>query len=122
MTAPALGPIGEEVAARHLTGLGMRVAARNWRCAEGDLRGELDIVAWDGAVLVFCEVKARRGLAAGGPLAAVTPRKQQQVRRLAMAFLAASAMRAREIRFDVVGVCWHAGQDEPEIAHVPGAW
>jgi putative endonuclease len=122
MGAQSLGRIGEQVAARYLEGEGMRVVARNWRCAQGDLRGELDLVAWDGPTLVFCEVKARRGWAAGGPLVAVTARKQQQIRRLAAAFLAGTGLRAREVRFDVVGVCWTDGGGRPQVSHVAGAW
>ncbi len=87
----------------------MRVAARNWRCATSEVRGEIDIVAWDGPILVFCEVKARRDGAAGGPFAAVTARKQLQLRRLAAAFLAASGLRVDHVRFDVVGVSWAQG-------------
>lgn len=100
----------------------MRLVARNWRCAREQLRGELDLVAWDGPTLVFCEVKARRGWAAGGPLVAVTARKQQQIRRLASAFLAATGMRSHEVRFDVVGVCWSDGGGAPEVVHVRAAW
>jgi putative endonuclease len=81
------------------------------------VRGELDVVARDGDVLVFCEVKARRGRGTGGPLAAVTPRKQAQLRRLASAWLAASGTRAADVRFDVVGVCW-PGPGRAEIVHV----
>jgi putative endonuclease len=122
MRSGSLGQVGEEVAARYLSARGMRVVARNWRCAVGDLRGEIDLVAWDGPVLVVCEVKARRGLEAGGPLAAVTRRKQQQLRRLAGVFLAQHRLRAAEVRFDVVGVCWPPDRLRPEISHVRGAW
>jgi putative endonuclease len=122
MRSGSLGQVGEEVAARYLSARGMRVVARNWRCAVGDLRGEIDLVAWDGTVLVVCEVKARRGLEAGGPLAAVTPSKQRRLRRLAVAFLAQTGLRAAEVRFDVVGICWPTGGDQPDITHVKGAW
>ena len=53
----SLGRLGEELAAAHLERLGYRVIARNYRTRFG----ELDLVATDDGVLVFCEVKARRG-------------------------------------------------------------
>jgi putative endonuclease len=116
-----LGRIGEAMAVRHLEGAGLTVVARNWRPARGGgLRGELDIVAWDGPVLVFCEVKARRGSGAGGPLAAVTPTKVRQLRQLGAAFLATSGLHAAEVRFDVVGVCWPDGGGRAEITHLAG--
>lgn len=82
----------------------MAVVSRNWRCAAHELRGELDVVAWDDDVLVFCEVKTRRGRDTGGPLLAVSPAKYRQLRRLAAAYLAESGLAAVEVRFDLVGV------------------
>lgn len=82
----------------------MAVVARNWRCAAHELRGELDVVAWEDGVLVFCEVKTRRGRDTGGPLLAVTPAKYRQLRRLAGAYLAETGLAAAEVRFDLVGV------------------
>lgn len=115
-----LGAIGEQMAVRHLERLGMVVVERNWRCAEGALRGEIDIVARDGEVLVFCEVKARRGSGAGTPLEAITPRKVAQLRRLAGAWLAAAGGAVGAVRLDAVGVGWPDGGGRPEVVHVPG--
>ena len=114
-----LGRIGEEMAVLHLRACGLAVLDRNWRHLAGGVRGELDVVAREGNWLVFCEVKARRGHGTGGPLAAVTPRKQAQLRRLASAWLSASGVRANDVRFDVVGVCWPA-PDRAEIVLVRG--
>lgn len=82
----------------------MAVVSRNWRCAAHELRGELDVVAWEGGVLVFCEVKTRRGRDTGGALLSVTPAKYRQLRRLAAAYLAETGLAAVEVRFDLVGV------------------
>lgn len=96
----------------------MLVVARNWRCARGDVRGELDVVARCGPLLVFCEVKARRG-AGRDPLVAVTPQKVLRLRRLAAAYLA-ERPHAGDVRFDVVAVSWPGRGDEPQVVHVPG--
>ena len=98
----------------------MVVVDRNWRFSHDDLRGELDLVAWDGPTLVIIEVKARRGTAAGGPLVAVTPRKLVQLRRLAGAWLAAHPVRAADVRLDVVGVTWPLRGGDPTVDHVVG--
>lgn len=84
----------------------MEVVARNWRIADGDLRGELDLVALDhdAACVVVVEVKTRRGGGWGGPLAAVGRRKQVTLRRLAMAFMVRADLPYRDVRIDVVGV------------------
>jgi putative endonuclease len=99
-----IGTQGEEIAAQHLAARGFRVVARNWRPRAVGLRGEIDLVAVRGNLIVVVEVKTRRGEGFGGPLAAVTWEKQRRLRRLAAAFLADSGLRARDVRFDVIAV------------------
>lgn len=116
------GTIGEELACQWLTQAGLEVVARNWRIADGDLRGELDVVALDHAarLVVVVEVKTRRGDGFGGALAAVDPRKQARIRRLAVAFLVAADLPYRRVRFDVVAV--RLDLDPPGIDHVTEAF
>ncbi|NGM11852.1 YraN family protein [Verrucosispora sp. WMMA2044] len=96
----AIGGYGERCAVRHLIEAGLRPVARNWRCRTG----EIDIIAWDGPVLAFCEVKTRRTTTFGSPAEAVVPRKARRLRRLAAAWLAATGTTADEVRFDVISV------------------
>jgi putative endonuclease len=84
----------------HYARRGYRLVARNWTCP----LGEIDLVLSRGALLVFCEVKARSGEAFGGPHDAVTWKKQRKLRILAEAFLAASEGQPEAIRFDVASV------------------
>ena len=116
------GALGEDLAAQHLADQGLEVVARNWRVARGDLRGELDLVALDhdARVVVVVEVKTRRGDGFGGALAAVTPRKQARIRRLAVAFLLDARLPYRQVRLDVVAV--RLDHDPPTIDHVVGAF
>lgn len=96
----ALGDYGEALAARHLTGQGMVLLDRNWRCDAG----ELDLVLRDGSVLVVCEVKTRTSADYGEPLAAVTEQKLARLRRLAARWIADHDLHPREVRIDLVGV------------------
>jgi putative endonuclease len=100
----AVGAYGERLAARHLADAGMVILERNWRCRFG----EIDIVAMDGDVIVFCEVKTRRGGRFGAPVDAVVASKARRLRRLAAEWLA-TAGTAAEVRFDVVSVVAPAG-------------
>jgi len=89
--------------------------------------GELDIVAMDGATLVFIEVKAGRANAVYGPerpVHAVGPRKQLQVRRLATAFMAErrELPRYRQIRFDAVGVTFDHNGWVVDVEHIRAAF
>jgi putative endonuclease len=110
-----LGRQGETLAVEHLENAGLTVLHRNWRCAEG----ELDIVATDEAttMVVFCEVKTRRGVGYGTPFEAVTQGKRRKLRRLGMLWLSENRVKAYPtLRFDVIGVLWLPGEP-PRIEH-----
>jgi len=95
-----LGASGERAVARWYGARGYAVVDRNWRVREG----EIDLVLRRGRTLVFCEVKTRRGDAFGSPFDAVTARKQQRLRSLALQWLAAHGAGRVPIRFDVAAV------------------
>lgn len=82
-----IGRAGEELARRTLEAHGYRILAGNWR-ARGELRGEIDLVAIEGADLVFIEVKTRRGAAYGSAAEAITPAKARRLLALAQAYIA----------------------------------
>ena len=113
----AVGRYGERVAVCHLERAGLTVLDRNWRCAEG----EIDVVAREGDVLVFCEVKTRVGVGFGDPLEAVVTAKAQRLRRLALHWMARRGVVGRQLRFDVVSV-----RPQPQgaavVRHVRGAF
>lgn len=113
-----LGALGEQQAVDHLLARGYRIVARNHRTRFG----ELDVVAMDGDVLVFCEVKTRRGR--GQPWDALGPRKQQQVRRMATAYLAdvTDRPRGRAIRFDAIGIVYDGYGAMVSLTHLEGAF
>ncbi len=93
-----LGQEGESAAEQYLRHRGYRIVARNLRSSVG----ELDLVAEDGQVLVFVEVKARRTDAFGGAIHAVHQRKQEKLIRRAAQYLARHHIKDRLCRFDVV--------------------
>jgi putative endonuclease len=113
-----LGRVGERLAAEHLERLGFAIVARNHRTRFG----EIDLIACDGRVLVFCEVKTRRGR--GEPWDALHGAKRAQVRRMARAYLAESPDRPRapELRFDAIGVGIDARGRLTRLDHLEGAF
>ncbi len=66
--------------------------------------GEVDLVARDGDMLVFVEIKTRRGAGLGAAKEAVHARKQRQLSKVALAYLKQSGAYGRSARFDVVAV------------------
>lgn len=112
----ALGARGEEAAVRHLEEAGLRVLARNWRRG----RYEIDLVAREGDVVAFVEVKARRP-GPQAPLEGLAPAQRRRLRRAAEAWIHAHPGVGREFRFDVVGVMFRPGR-APRVEHVRAAF
>ena len=95
-----LGRRGERAAEQYLRRNGYRIVQRNFRAAGA----EIDLVAMDGDVLVFVEVKTRRSRDAGAPEEAVDERKQRQIRRAAEIFATRYREDEIEMRFDIVAI------------------
>ncbi|MBS0265417.1 MAG: YraN family protein [Planctomycetes bacterium] len=113
-----LGDEGERLAARYLRRQGYRILARQYRTP----LGEIDLVARDGARIVFVEVKTRRTAEAGLPHEAVDRAKQAQLTRLALAFLKRYRLLDQPARFDVISILWEGAASEPRIVHYPNAF
>ncbi len=95
------GQWGESQAAAFLKKeKGMRVLVRNWRHA----RDELDLVCQEGEVLVFVEVKTRRGGSPGSGYHAVDRRKKRALQRVCKTYMAQLKTPPRHFRFDIVEV------------------
>ncbi|PZS14884.1 MAG: YraN family protein [Pseudonocardiales bacterium] len=111
----AVGRFGEDLAATYLSDAGLTILARNWRCSDG----ELDIVARDGEVLVFVEVKTRSSTAFGDPAEAVNRVKADRLRKLALRWLAEHREIAywSQLRFDVVSVL-RLAPGGPSVRHL----
>jgi putative endonuclease len=90
--------------ARYLRSLGYKIVASGYRTR----LGEIDLVAWDGEVLVFVEVKALRSDAP--PEDAVGYRKRQRIVRAARAYIAAHHLHDAPYRFDILAINAREGQ------------
>ena len=103
MTTRQIGDKGEQAAADWLTARGHEIVARNWRTRYC----EIDIVSVKGEVLYFIEVKYRKNDDFGDGLAAITAKKQRQMRFAAELFLAGkpecSGMAAKLLAASVSG-------------------
>lgn len=99
-TTITIGAAAELAATRLLLDRGYRIVERNFRCKAG----ELDIIARDGSILVFVEVRSRADAEHGQATEMIGPRKQRQVARVAAHYLAARQPDYEEIRFDVIAI------------------
>ena len=120
------GQHGEDEAFFWLTGLGYTVVARRWRAER--LRGDLDLVAWDGGTLVIVEVKtlsaANRRDAFAPAERQVDREKQRMLRRMAAAYrrqMPEHWQDAFPVRFDVVSV-YRGANTPPTFEHFRDAF
>lgn len=113
-----IGAQGEKMAADWLRAQGCKILARNFR---GPRRGEVDVIARDGKLLLFVEVKTRRKGAKIRGLDAVGKDKQALIERGANAWLKRLGTRELPWRFDVIEVTVEDGEI-PRIHHVKDAF
>lgn len=109
---------GEEVAERYLRAKGYRVLGRRVRFG----KDELDLVARAGEVLVFVEVKTRKGETFGRAASAVNQGKRHALSRAAIAYLRKLGNEPLFFRFDVVEVIGSEDAGDPEIRHIEKAF
>lgn len=114
LTSREIGDLGERMARHWLRAHGAKILYQNFRAPHG---GEVDIVARDGDVLLFTEVKTRTSEDFGRPLLAVNRKKQKLIKRGANAWLKLLGTRQIPWRFDVIEVILYDGQ-QPKINRV----
>jgi len=113
MHTAGLGKEGENRAAEALISAGMKILHRNFRSRSG----EIDIIALDGEILVFIEVKAWTGYGMENLSYSLNPKKQARIIETAKYFLSINRQYyEREIRFDVVFV------DKETVTHLASAF
>ncbi len=105
---------GEEVAKAYLRSQGWMVVDHRFRL------GRLEI-ARRGSLVIFVEVKTRRGTAFGSPLEAITWTKKREIARVARGWVERHGRSEDAYRFDVIGVTT-SRSGEAEIEHVADAF
>ena len=107
-----LGKWGEDLAADYLQRKGYTIIERDWKSGKRDL----DIIAQDGNVIVFVEVKTRRNRLFGEPEESVDYHKLQNLQQAISHYVKFKHIR-QEIRFDIISIVGTAGTD-PDIQHI----
>ncbi len=115
-----IGISGEDAAFFYLRRKGYTVVARRW--SAGNVPGDVDLIAWQGAMLCFIEVKTRTAHDMSPAEAAVDRHKQLVLRRLARAYMRhLPGSEPPQVRFDVISVYLVPGQKR-EFLHFENAF
>ena len=123
-----LGRRGEALAIDYLEQAGYRIVAANFSLPIGrnvrDLivNAEIDLVAYDGPILCFIEVKTRASDDFAPPQANVDLRKRRQISRAALAYRRMLGLIDAAYRYDVVTVVAKPDGSEPRIELLKGFW
>ncbi|UWG96132.1 YraN family protein [Dehalobacter sp. DCM] len=116
MNKKELGLIGEDLATKHLEQKGLTVVKRNYRCP----KGEMDIIAREGKILIFVEVRLRTSTVRGYAEESIGLWKKQRLRSIATYFLLEQGYETwPEIRFDIVAI--NVIEGKPTINWLQGA-
>jgi putative endonuclease len=104
--ARSRGALFEDLALAHVQAAGLVLVERNFLCRHG----EIDLVMREGEVVVFVEVRYRRGGGFGDGIDSVGAGKRARLVRAASAWLAAHPrMASHPCRFDVLAIGGDAG-------------
>jgi len=127
-----LGQRGEGLAISHLERLGYRIVAANFNVPIGRnaraslVNAEIDVVAYDGPMLCFIEVKTRASDEFAAPQANVDLRKRRQIARAARGYRRMLGLTGSSYRYDVVTVVLPSSgkqkSAEPRIELLKGFW
>ncbi len=90
---------GEDFAYKMIKSMGYKVLERNYRCG----MGEVDLIALDGDVLVFIEVKTRK-YSVEYAKEAIDKRKKRKLILLASYYIKKKRLYHLRVRFDVIAV------------------
>jgi putative endonuclease len=116
----ATGIDGERAALFYLRRKGFTVVARRW--SSGELPGDVDLIAWQGPMLCFVEVKTRTARDASPAEIAVDSHKRHTLRRLARQYVRQLPQEtAPQVRFDVLSVYLVPGEKK-DFQHFEGAF
>ena len=113
-----LGKRGERLAVKHLMKKGMRILEKNYRTPVG----EVDIIATRDEELVFVEVKTRTSTEFGWPEEAVTPSKENTIRRVAWFYLRQFPDPKPPVRFDIISILEHPQTRKCDLHHLENAF
>lgn len=118
MRRKLLGRRGEEAAAQYLTKKGYRILHKNYRCP----LGEVDLIARDGDVLVFVEVRSRSGDQYGLGQESIGTKKKNKLRQLAWQYLKRFERGDCACRFDVVAILFESESVIKDLEHIENAF
>ncbi|MBC7884016.1 MAG: YraN family protein [Saprospiraceae bacterium] len=111
-----IGKLGEDVACQFLQSIGYIILERNWRFS----KAEVDIIAKDGEILIFVEVKAKTYTFYGAPEESISAYKENLIIDAASRYMIL-INHTWEIRFDIISIVFDKEMN-PAVIHYKDAF
>ncbi len=112
------GKLGENIARDYLIEKGYSIIELNYSTRYG----EIDIIAKNGKLIVFIEVKTRRGINFGYPREAVDNYKQLKIKNMAEFYILRKKLKDTPMRFDVIEVFLDENNKTKSISQLKNAF
>ncbi|WP_350344927.1 YraN family protein [Proteinivorax tanatarense] len=109
MNNQQLARYGEKLAVEFLMSNGLKIIEVNYRCK----LGEIDIIAREKGVIVFCEVKTRKNKNIVHPFSSITTKKLYTISKVAHFFILTNHLENRDYRIDAIAVYFE--KENPRI-------
>ncbi|MDP4144382.1 MAG: YraN family protein [Bacillota bacterium] len=114
----SVGKLGEDIANDYLEKLGYKIIEENFRCKIG----EIDLIAIDGGLIVFVEVKSRFSNSYGFPGEAVSFSKRQKIYKIAQFYISKNKLFNVNCRFDVIEIFFNGVKDTYKVNLIKDAF
>lgn len=105
------GKYGEKLALDYLLSKGWKFITKNYRFK----RSEIDLIMYDGSILVFIEVKFRTSQSFGHPEEFVSSNQQNKIHEAALRYLEEYKLDLPAIRFDIISILMTGDQAEIKL-------
>ncbi|SHJ54047.1 putative endonuclease [Clostridium cavendishii DSM 21758] len=113
-----IGSYGEDICSKTLKNLGYKILEKNFRCR----MGEIDIIAIQGNILSFIEIKSRFSASYGNPCEAVTYFKIRKIINTANYYIFKEKFFNINVRFDIMEVILNYNDNTYKINFIKDAF
>jgi putative endonuclease len=113
----SIGKNAETLAEEYIKDKKFKIIKKNFKFGK---TGEIDIIAYDGDILVFLEIRSKASKEYGDPISSITPGKIKKIRKTAEGYLYVNNISNTEIRFDVITVDFTG--EMPKLDYIPYAF
>ncbi|MDD5083881.1 MAG: YraN family protein [Candidatus Moranbacteria bacterium] len=119
-SSQSVGTLGESIACTYLQRKGYAIVERNFQNTKGYKYGEIDIIALQGEIIIFVEVKTRIARSSDTvlPEENISPQKLRHLEKIASTYLTIKKLWKKEYRFDALSILIDPHTKNAKVRHL----